>query len=134
MRLSLFSFLPKDLVSALEQAGIRTDSDLMFSASTIDILQKLAPGTVTLAELNAYKDQIVSKSSALGVRGHALLDLERERVASRLDLDLTSGVNELDALLDGFGGSRVFEVSGEKASGKTVRVIPRFRSSDGRID
>jgi RAD51-like protein 3 len=36
-------------------------------------------------------------------------------------LDFSSGVVALDQLLDGFGNSRVIEISGDKGSGKTVR-------------
>jgi RAD51-like protein 3 len=50
-----------------------------------------------------------------------LLALEREKQDKGLDFG--AGVTDLDALVDGFGGSRVFEISGEKASGKTVSSI-----------
>jgi RAD51-like protein 3 len=121
MRLSLFPFLPENIVSSLEQIGIRTDSDLLFSASTADILRRLPPGTATLQDLTHYTAQIVDKCSALGVRGDVLLALELEKQEQALDLG--SGVTDLDILLNGFGGSRVFEISGEKASGKTVSPI-----------
>jgi RAD51-like protein 3 len=121
MRLSLFPFLPENIVSSLQQIGIRTDSDLLFSASTADILQKLPPGTVTLQDLRKYTAEITDERSALGVRGDTLLALEREKQDKGLDFG--AGVTDLDALVDGFGGSRVFEISGEKASGKTVSSI-----------
>jgi RAD51-like protein 3 len=120
MRLSLFPFLPQDLVLSLEQIGIRTDSDFLFSSIT-DILQKLPPGSVTLQDLKIYISEITNKCSALGVRGNILLALEHER--QEQELNLGSGVKDLDALLDDFGGSRVFEISGEKASGKTVSSV-----------
>ncbi|KZP27338.1 P-loop containing nucleoside triphosphate hydrolase protein [Athelia psychrophila] len=123
MRLSLFPFLPGELVSALERAGIKTDSELMFAASTVDIWRKLPPGTVTLDDLNDYRDQVVTKISATGIRGDVLFDLELGTCEAQVDL--TSGLKDLDALLGdgGFGGSRVFEVSGEKASGKTALAM-----------
>lgn len=120
MRLSLFPFLPQDLVLSLEQIGIRTDSDFLFSSIT-DILQKLPPGTVTLQDLKTYISEITNKCSALGVPGNVLLAFEHER--QEQESDLGSGVKDLDALLDNFGGSRVFEISGEKASGKTVSSV-----------
>jgi RAD51-like protein 3 len=120
MRLALFPFLPGDLVSSLQHIGIRTDSDILFSASTTDILQRLPPGTTTLRDLNNYIAQLTDKCAAIGVRGDTLLALEHEKKEQELDLDLGSGVEDLDTLLNGFGGSRVFEISGEKASGKTV--------------
>lgn len=121
MRLALFPFLPEDLVLSLEQIGIRTDSDFLFSASPGDILRRLPVGTVTLQDLNSYTAQITDKSSAPGIRGDILLAFECEKQAQ--ELDFGSGVKDLDALLNGFGGTRVFEISGEKASGKTVSSI-----------
>ena len=120
MRLLLFPFIPAELVSALEQASIKTDSDLMFATSTADILRKIAPGIVTLAELNHIKEQVIAMTSANGVRGDILLELELSRREEQPDF--MSGIHDLDALLDGFGDSRIFEVSGEKASGKTVSL------------
>jgi RAD51-like protein 3 len=117
MRLTLFSCIPHNLVSSLERIGISTDSDLLFSASTAEILQKLPPNTVSLQDLKEYTAQITERSAVLGVRGDQLLALDD---ASGDGLDLSSGVYDLDALLNGFGGSRVFEISGEKGSGKTV--------------
>jgi RAD51-like protein 3 len=122
MRLALFSFLPEDLVSSLEKIGIRTDADLLFSSVTADILRRLPPGIVTLQDLKHYMAQITDKSSALGVRGDILLALECEKQEQALD-SVGSGVKDLDALLNGFGGPRVFELSGEKAAGKTVGCL-----------
>ena len=118
MRLAFFTFLPEALVVSLEQIGIRTDSDLLFSASTADILQLLPPGTVTFQNLKNYIAQITDRCSAVGVRGDILLTIECEKQDQ--EPDLGSGLKDLDVLLNGFGGSRVFEVSGEKSSGKTV--------------
>jgi len=118
MRLSLYPFLPEDIVSSLDQIGIRTDFDLLFSSTAIDIVRRLPPGTISIQDLKHFTAQIIEESSALGVRGDALLALERAKQEQQLDF--ASGVTDLDALLNGFGGSRIFEVSGEKASGKTV--------------
>jgi RAD51-like protein 3 len=118
MRLSLYPCLPENIVSSLDQIGIRTDSDLLFPSTTADILRRLPPGTMNIQDLRHYTAQIIEESSALGVRGDVLLSLERAKQEQKLDF--ASGVINLDALLNGFGGSRVFEVSGEKASGKTV--------------
>ncbi|KAF7975714.1 hypothetical protein HWV62_8673 [Athelia sp. TMB] len=121
MRLSLFPFIPVELVSALEQASIKTDSDLMFSTSTAEVWRKIAPGIVTLTELNHIKEQVIAMTSANGIRGDILL--ERELSRREEQPDFMSGIHDLDALLDGFGGSRIFEVSGEKASGKTALAM-----------
>lgn len=121
MRLALFSCLPHTLVFSLEEIGICTDSDLLFSASTAEILQKLPSHTVSLQDLKKYTAQITERTAVLGVRGDKSLALAD---ASGDELRISSGVHDLDALLDGFGGSRVFEISGEKGSGKTVSLYP----------
>ena len=121
MRLqSLIPAIPGDLVAILEDCGFRTDTDLLFSGSPIDILQKLPPGVVTLADLKTYIALVAEKTSARGIRGD---ELYAEQLQRQLDYDtnITCGVDELDTLVKGFGNGRVFEISGERGSGKTVR-------------
>lgn len=117
MRLALFSCLPSTLVSSLEQIGISTESDLLFSGSAREIIQKLPPDTVSLQDLQRYTTQIMEQTAVIGVRGDKLLALDD---ASGNELDLSSGVHQLDMLLNGFRGPTIFEISGEKGSGKTV--------------
>lgn len=120
MRLqSLIPTIPSDLVAALEGCGIRTDADLLFSGTPIDILQRLPPRVVGLADLKTYIALVAESASARGIRGDELHteQLQRRHV---YDTDMTCGVDELDALVNGFGGGRVFEISGDRGSGKTV--------------
>jgi RAD51-like protein 3 len=120
MRLrSLIPTIPGDIVAVLEACGIRTDADLLFSGSPIDILQRLPPGVVSLADLKAYTALVADNASARGIRGDALYTVELQRQHA-YHTDLTCGVDELDALVNGFGGGRVFEISGDRGSGKTV--------------
>lgn len=123
-RMRLHSLIPtisSHLVSALEDCGIKTDTDLLFfDGSNIDILAKLPPGIVSLREFEEYTSLVAEHASAPATRG----DQELETVLLRQDenaADVSCGVQELDALVGGFGGGRVFEISGEKGSGKTVR-------------
>lgn len=122
MRLhSLIPTIPANLVSALEACGIKTDTDLLFfDGSNVDILAKLPPGTVSLREFEKYASLVAEHASAPAIRGDqelaAVLLRQREK-----SLDISCGVQELDALVGGFGNGRVFEISGEKGSGKTVR-------------
>ncbi|KAF9223515.1 P-loop containing nucleoside triphosphate hydrolase protein [Gyrodon lividus] len=123
MRLqSLIPIIPSDLVAALETCGIRTDTDLLFSGTTIEVLQKLPSGVISLADLEKYTGLIVESASAPGVRGdnHYAEELRRRYEDAT---DLASGVGELDALVGGFGNSRVFEISGERGSGKTALAL-----------
>ncbi|KAF9234124.1 P-loop containing nucleoside triphosphate hydrolase protein [Melanogaster broomeanus] len=123
MRLhSLVPTIPSDLVAALEDCGIRTDTDLLFSGTTIEVLKKLAPGVVSFADLEKYTRLVAENASAPGIRG----DKVYAEVLRRRDedaIDLVTGVTELDALVGGFGDSRVFEISGDKSSGKTALAL-----------
>lgn len=124
MRLhSFIPTIPSHLVSALEDCGIKTDTDLLFfDGSNIDILAKLPPGIVSLREFEEYTSLVAEHASAPATRG----DQELETVLLRQDenaADVSCGVQELDALVGGFGGGRVFEISGEKGSGKTALAL-----------
>lgn len=123
MRLqSLIPAIPSDFVAVLEPCGIRTDTDLLFFGTPIDILQKLPPGTVSLADLKTYIGLVAESASARGIRGDELYTEELQRRRD-YDTDITCGVDELDALVSGFGNGRVFEISGDRGSGKTVWMI-----------
>ncbi|KIJ66711.1 hypothetical protein HYDPIDRAFT_26138 [Hydnomerulius pinastri MD-312] len=124
MRLhSLIPTIPPEVVSALEACGIRTDTDLLFSGTAIKILQRLPNGVVCLADLEKYIVLVAESVSAPGTRGDEECAKEPPKGSQNLALELTSGVNELDELVGGFGNSRVFEVSGEKGSGKTALAL-----------
>jgi RAD51-like protein 3 len=119
MRLAaLVPSIPADLVASLEQCGIRTDADLVLSASTFDIFRRLPVGTVTLRDLTRFVDVVAEKASAPGISAAKFLDLELQAQVN--DLDFLTGVPKLDELLGGFGGRRVIEISGDRQSGKSV--------------
>ncbi|KAH7911529.1 P-loop containing nucleoside triphosphate hydrolase protein [Hygrophoropsis aurantiaca] len=118
MRLqTLVPMLPLEVVSALDTIGIKTDSDLLFPGSVVDIVSKLPHGTTSLADLKKYIALVAEKSSAVGMRADEVLD--REVAMRSAGQGLVSGIVALDKLVDGFGGSRVFEISGIGGSGKT---------------
>lgn len=120
MRLqSLIPTIPSDLVATLEACGIRTDADILFSGTPIDILQRLPPGVISLADLKRYIALVAESASARGISGDELYTEELQRRHAH-DMDITCGVEELDALVNGFGGGRVLEISGDRGSGKTV--------------
>jgi len=124
MRLnSLVPSIPAELVAALENScSIRTDTDLLFSGSSLNIIKKLPLGTVTLSDLEMFTQLVAERASAPGRRGDEIL----AEISARNDIhsQVSCGVRELDDLVDGFGGSRVIEISGDKESGKTVRLLP----------
>ncbi|KAG8213242.1 hypothetical protein J3R82DRAFT_11710, partial [Butyriboletus roseoflavus] len=123
MRLhSLIPTIPSDFVNVLEACGIRTDTDILFSGTPIDILQRLPPGVVSLADLKTYIGLVAESTSARGIRGDELYTEELQRRRDH-DTDITCGVAELDTLVSGFGNGRVFEISGDRGSGKTSLVL-----------
>jgi RAD51-like protein 3 len=125
MRLAAFvPSIPANLVASLEQCGIRTDGDLLFSAPVFDIFQRLPAGTVTLRDLKRYVDVVAENVSAPGISATNFLDLELQARVN--DPCLQSGVPALDELLGGFGGRRVIEISGDKQSGKTVSNLGKL--------
>ncbi|KAH7924065.1 P-loop containing nucleoside triphosphate hydrolase protein [Leucogyrophana mollusca] len=122
MRLqNLQPLLAPELICALEASGIKTDSDLLFSGSSVDILARLPPGVVSLTELKRCIALVEERASAPGIRADELL--AREVAARDADEELMSGVTSLDELVGGFGGSRVFEISGEGGSGKSALAL-----------
>ncbi|KAG1821889.1 P-loop containing nucleoside triphosphate hydrolase protein [Suillus subaureus] len=123
MRLeSVVPSIPAELVAALDHScGIRTDTDLLFFGSSIDIIKKLPLGTVTLSDLEKFTELVAEKASVPGHRGDEIL-AGTGRISEKHP-QATCGVKELDELVGGFGDPRVFEISGAKGSGKTALVL-----------
>ncbi|EKM58400.1 uncharacterized protein PHACADRAFT_91096 [Phanerochaete carnosa HHB-10118-sp] len=115
--------LPEDLLNALDELGIRTDADFIFSGTPMELYKRLPLGTVTLAELTAFIDQVIQYAAASGVRGDVLLQREDDQLRGHHPEEFLSGVPELDKLTGGFAGPRVIEVSGDRGSGKTVLAL-----------
>lgn len=110
--------LPTELVACLEKCGIRTDADLLFSSPVLDIFRRLPPGTVSLHDLTKYVEVVAELTSAPGISGSDLLQQAQEIQESALEFP--SGIPELDELVGGFVGGHVYEISGDRQSGKTV--------------
>ncbi|KDR78987.1 hypothetical protein GALMADRAFT_244701 [Galerina marginata CBS 339.88] len=122
MRLSsLVPSIPANLVAALEASGIRTEGDLLFSASTFDIYRRLPANIVTLQELIDYTAAVAELCSAPGLSGRELYRLEELALTKKFEF--LSGNEELDTFLLGLGGKRVIEISGDKGSGKSVLAL-----------
>ncbi|KIM40527.1 hypothetical protein M413DRAFT_73216 [Hebeloma cylindrosporum] len=122
MRLSnLVPSIPASLVASLEANGIRTEVDLLFSAPTFDIFRRLPAGTVTLQELLDYTSLVAELCAAPGVSAFEMY--AKEEAARATDVELRSGNVELDSLLQGLGGRKVIEISGERGSGKSTLAL-----------
>jgi RAD51-like protein 3 len=119
--------IPGELVACLEKCGIRTDADLLFSSPVLDIFRRLPSGTVSLQDLTKYAEIVAELTSAPGISGPDLL--RQQRQAQESALDFSSGISELDAIVSGFRGGRVYEISGDKQSGKSVSSLTSYSSS-----
>jgi RAD51-like protein 3 len=121
MRLSnLIPSLPQDLIGALEKIGIRTEMDLLFSSSALDIYNRLPAGSITFQDLSYYIELTAELCAAPGASARDLWLLEDE--ARRKDVQLATGDEEFDLFLSGLGSRRILELSGDSGSGKTVRI------------
>ncbi|KAF8591143.1 hypothetical protein K439DRAFT_1061700 [Ramaria rubella] len=112
----LLPSLADNIYKALETAGITTSQDLLFS-QVPQLYQQLPNGVISLRELTELKALVAECASAPATRGDTLFKLEKERENSRETC--LSGIDELDALLGGFGQHGVIEIAGDKKCGKT---------------
>ncbi|TFY64123.1 hypothetical protein EVJ58_g2823 [Rhodofomes roseus] len=127
---------PRALLDALAQLGIRTDTDLLFSADPIDIFRKLPSSTLSLHDFHSFVAQVSQQASAPAVCGDVLFEQEKRKEENDLYSELTTGVRELDGLLGGLAPPRVIEVSGDRGSGKSslaLQVVLRHLSSDHNV-
>ncbi|KZT73040.1 P-loop containing nucleoside triphosphate hydrolase protein [Daedalea quercina L-15889] len=127
---------PPALLSALAQIGIRTDTDLLFSASPADIFRKLPSETLTLREFDDFVAQVARQAAAPAVQADVLFEQEKQREESDLFSEPSTGVRRLDELLGGLPPPRVIEVSGDRGSGKSslaLQIVLRHLSSDHNV-
>ncbi|KAH9928751.1 P-loop containing nucleoside triphosphate hydrolase protein [Fomitopsis serialis] len=128
---------PQTLLDALAQVGIRTDTDLLFSATPVDIFRKLPSGTLSLHDFHSFVAQVTRQAAAPAVCGDVLFEQGKRREESDLYSEPTTGVRQLDQLLGGLAPPRVIEVSGDRGSGKSVflcaSVVLRHLSSDHNL-
>ncbi|KAI0697970.1 P-loop containing nucleoside triphosphate hydrolase protein [Cytidiella melzeri] len=123
MRLvTLVPALPERLVAALENCGIRTDTDLLFNSGTaMQIYEKLPPEIVTLAQLERYISDVAGLASAPILDGVDVLNQEEQCRAAFVPF--STGVPQLDELINGRNGPKVLEVSGDHGTGKTLLAL-----------
>lgn len=114
--------LPETLLAALEACDVRTDTDLLFSGTPLQIYERLPQGTVTLADLKRHIQNTASHVSTPGMRADELLQQERARHDAPGSGRLSCGAPELDKLTEGYDGPKVVEISGDHGSGKTVSL------------
>ncbi|TEB25150.1 P-loop containing nucleoside triphosphate hydrolase protein [Coprinellus micaceus] len=113
MRLS--SFIPTisaETVSHLEEYGIRTDSDLLFTP-LFELYRRLPRNTLGLQDLAGLCTTVTGLSAAEAILGGDLLETEL----------LGVGDGRIDELLRGLGGKRVIEISGDRGTGKSTLAL-----------
>ena len=117
--------LTDELLEALEACKIKTDVELLFTMTPMEIYRKISPTSIPLADLIAEVDRVAAIAAAPAICAEDIL----EREATRHDAPSTeysSGIPELDGLVAGFAGPKLIEVSGDKGSCKTVRLNRHF--------
>lgn len=108
--------LPAPLLTALEQKGYRTGADLLFGAPAEDIFRQLPPNTIGFNEFQECLARVLEASCAEGSDAGSLL---RSQATTMVKCCFDTGVDDLDQLLAGLGGT-VIEISGDIGSGKSV--------------
>jgi RAD51-like protein 3 len=132
MRLSnLIPSIPAGLVTSLDAIDIRTETDLLFSASTFDVFRRLPGGTISLQQFTDYTDLVAELCAAPAISGYDLLQLENE--SRRNAVELTTGNQELDDFLLGLSAGRVIEISGVRGTGKSARFSLYIFSPDAYV-
>ena len=119
MRLS--SFIPiisAGTVTHLEDCGILTDSDLLFTP-LFELYKRLPRNTLSLQDLARLCTTVTELSAADAILGSDLLATELGQ--SERDAELRVGDVHIDELLQGLGGKRIIEISGDRGTGKSVR-------------
>ncbi|KAI0072949.1 hypothetical protein K474DRAFT_1667164 [Panus rudis PR-1116 ss-1] len=113
--------LPAELLSQLEDIGVKSDADLLFGyGDAVDIYCKLTSEGITLQDVKTAIAQVTLHCSCTPNTGSKELALHEEKHKKRIQVDLMSGVPELDGLVSGFGQFSVLELSGDSGSGKTA--------------
>ncbi|RDX56980.1 P-loop containing nucleoside triphosphate hydrolase protein [Lentinus brumalis] len=116
--------LGSELADALQQIGIKTDTDLLLAHDPLTIFAKLPAGHgVTLQQFRDLLAQVLELAAAPSVYGDKLLEQEMKRQEDIYADDMLLGVPEVDALLGGFNPPRVIELSGDSGSGKTALAL-----------
>ena len=117
MRLTTISQLPKDLVDALGKCGIRTDTDLLFSRTPLEVFHGLPDGTISLSDFLECFNVVTEVVSTPGVR--AIDTFTR-------DAWVKTGVLIFDELLGESSGHEVIEIAGGRGSGKSASIFSIF--------
>ena len=117
MRLATSLSIAPDVSEALASLGVLTDTDLFFGLPPHELLNRLPPGTLTLRQLQGAIESISAASSSQGLSVGGILSS-----SAASSSHASTGLPDLDRMLGngGFVEGRVYEISGDKRTGKTV--------------
>lgn len=119
--------LSDELIAALEAYNIRTDADILFSATPMEIYQKISPTSIPLADFIAEVNRVASIAATPVGCADEILERETTRHAAYSIQEHSSGIPELDDLVAGFNGPKLIELSGDRGSCKTVSPSDHFQ-------
>ncbi|KZT57683.1 hypothetical protein CALCODRAFT_483008 [Calocera cornea HHB12733] len=120
-----------DYADILEQSGLKTTDDLLFTSSTSEQYARLEHGSMSFTEFASLKEEVTKFMGAPGLTGDVAYMLEKETVSSRYKG--YTGVPELDQLLDGFGHYGVIEIAGGRETCKTLlasHIVLRYLTAE----
>ncbi|KXN91628.1 hypothetical protein AN958_12480 [Leucoagaricus sp. SymC.cos] len=121
MRLSAITELPLEMITTLEEQGIKTDADFL-SVPLVDVLLKLPPGKTTLGQLNDYRELVSRASSAPGIPAEQLMGRLPETTSTKHDIKWSPSLLPVSGALTPFSG-RVIEIAGHGNSRKSEFVL-----------
>ncbi|KAI5892443.1 P-loop containing nucleoside triphosphate hydrolase protein [Schizophyllum commune H4-8] len=128
MRLAASLSIAPAVSEALASLGIVTDTDLLFGPPPHELLARLPPGTITLRQLQGAIESISAASSSQGLSVDDLLSSSaaiQQKGGAASSSHASTGLPDLDTMLGngGFVEGRVYEISGDKRTGKTCLAL-----------
>lgn len=100
-----------DVVKALDNLGIKTSFDLLFSSSQYITYGRLPADLISYTSFNAFWEAVITATAATGEAGDVAYDRETQVEEGRFGGE--TGVEELDTLTSGILGCYgIVEISG----------------------
>ncbi|KAI0671322.1 P-loop containing nucleoside triphosphate hydrolase protein [Trametes maxima] len=136
MRLQQFSPpIQPEIVRALQDIGIKTDTDLLLSDDSTSIFRRLPSDVgISLLDFRRAVAEVAALASATPECGERLLEAEEQRQEDVFANNMTLGVPDVDALLGNFSPPRIVELSGDSGSGKTALALQLALRHLSRVD
>ncbi|KAL1663580.1 P-loop containing nucleoside triphosphate hydrolase protein [Schizophyllum commune] len=128
MRLAASLSIAPEVSEALASLGVLTDTDLLFGLPPHELIARLPPGTITLRQLQGAIESISAASSSQGLSVDDLLSRSaavQQKSGADSSSHASTGLPDLDTMLGngGFVEGRVYEISGDKRTGKTCLAL-----------